>query len=441
MSHDYPEDYQTTLIHMLTAPTLEDATVLAVRALRLLVDTPAAGLLLWDADLDRYVIGEVLVTPPEEAPQARRHLLRSALAAYRHNTAAARCLDDGLYYEPLNTPSGAHVGAFLYSISAPAPILRTGHTEYYPQLVRATTRAIWTMTRIEQADREHTQLVEDRERLQQLLHAVDQQQQTIDRLLTLERQFSASLEAQVEERTTALRDAQARIIHSEKLAVIGKLAASLAHEINNPLQAIQSGLGLMLAELASGQVANVHADLRVIQAELERVQSIFKQMLDFNRPAPAQREPLDLNAICEGVRVLLRKRLQETNIDLRLELAPHLPLTCGDSNQIKQVLINLVLNSAEAISPTGGHIEIGTRRSDHQVRVQVTDTGCGISPEHQSQLFEPFFTTKTRGLGLGLAISQEIVEKHRGRITVRSAIDQGTTFTIILPVEEHCHDR
>ena len=280
----------------------------------------------------------------------------------------------------------------------------------------------------------------DRERLQQLLHAVDQQQRTIDRLLTLERQFSASLEAQVEERTAALRDAQARIIHSEKLAVIGKLAASLAHEINNPLQAIQSGLGLMLAELASGQVANVHADLRVIQAELERVQSIFKQMLDFNRPAPAQREPLDLNAICEGVRVLLRKRLQETNIDLRLELAPHLPPTCGDSNQIKQVLINLVLNSAEAISPTGGHIEIGTRRHDNQVFVQVTDTGCGISPEHQSQLFEPFFTTKTRGLGLGLAISQEIVEKHRGRITVRSAIDQGTTFTIVLPVEEHCHD-
>ncbi len=435
-----PEDYQNTLIQMMTAPTLEATVSLAVEALRLLMQPVSAGLLLWDSDLARYIVGEVYVARPSDAPQFRRAAVSSALAAYEYNAVDARCMESGLYYEPLNTPEGRHVGAFVYPVSAPVTVSRAEQVRRYAQLLRATTRAIWMMTRIEQADREHAQLIEDRERLQQLLHAVDQQQQTIDRLLTLERQFSASLEAQVEERTAALHEAQARIIHSEKLAVIGKLAASLAHEINNPLQAIQSGVGLMIAELASGQVANVHADLKVIQAELERVQSIFKQMLDFNRPAPAQREPLDLNAICEGVRVLLRKRLQETNIELHLDLEPDLPTTCGDSNQIKQVLINLILNSAEAMPSAGGHIKIGTRWADNQVCIQVIDTGCGISHEHLSQLFEPFFTTKTRGLGLGLAISQEIVEKHRGRIDVCSQPSQGTTFTISLPAKESCHD-
>jgi two-component system NtrC family sensor kinase len=296
------------------------------------------------------------------------------------------------------------------------------------------------MTRIEQADTEHAQLHAERERLQQLLYAVDQQQQTIDRLLTLERQFSASLETQVEERTAALRDAQARIVHSEKLAVIGQLAGSLAHEINNPLQAIQSGLGLAIAELESGHTDSAHNDLLVIQTELERIQAIFRQMLDFNRPVRSVREPLDLNAICEGVRVLLRKRLQESHIELHLELDPSLPPTYGDSNQIKQVLINLMLNAAEAMSPTGGSITARTQSTSQAVNLCVEDSGCGINSEHLEHLFEPFFTTKTRGLGLGLAISREIIEQHRGEIAVQSEVGQGTQFTVTLPTEEHCHD-
>lgn len=434
------EDYRDHLIGMMTAPTLEATIALGLETLHHLVETAAAALLLWDIDLDRYIIGEVSTRSHQESPQFRRLALRAGLAAYRQNGRDARCLEEKLYYEPLNTPDGRHVGAFLYTIYAISPAPMFTHQRGYSQLVRAMTRSLWVMTRIEQADNEHAQLDAERERLQQLLYAVDQQQQTIDRLLTVERQFSASLETQVEERTAALRDAQARIVHSEKLAVIGQLAGSLAHEINNPLQAIQSGLGLAIAELESGHTGSVYDDLVVIQTELERIQAIFRQMLDFNRPAQGVREPLDLNAICEGVRVLLRKRLQESHIKLHLELEPSLPITYGDSNQIKQVLINLILNAAEAMSQSGGSIIARTQSIGQAVHLCVEDSGCGIRQDHLQHLFEPFFTTKTRGLGLGLAISQEIIEHHQGKITVQSEVGQGTQFTVILSTEEHCHD-
>lgn len=434
------EDYRDGLIGMMTAPTLEATVALGLETLHRLVETTAAALLLWDIELDRYIIGEVSTRSPQESPPFRRLVLRAGLAAYQQNQRDARCLEEKLYYEPLNTPDGRHVGAYLYSISTVTHDPVFTHQRGYSQLVRATARSLWVMTRIEQADNEHAQLKAERERLQQLLYAVDQQQQTIDRLLTLERQFSASLETQVEERTAALRDAQARIIHSEKLAVIGQLAGSLAHEINNPLQAIQSGLGLAIAELDSGNTGSVYDDLVVIQTELERIQAIFRQMLDFNRPVQSVHEPLDLNTICEGVRVLLRKRLQENHIELHLKLDPSLPPTCGDSNQIKQVLINLILNAAEAMSPIGGSIIARTKSTGQAAHICVEDSGSGIRPDYLQHLFEPFFTTKTRGLGLGLAISREIIQQHRGEIIVQSEAGQGTQITVILPTEEHCHD-
>lgn len=434
-----PEDYRDTLLRMLTATTLEATAEYGLCALDALLHPDAAALLIWDAELDRYIIGETRVQNPQEAPQFRRLALEAALEAYHEDPKAARCLPSRLYYQPLLTPDSRHIGAYLYWLPDAASADPTGQPGY-EQWVRASTRSLWMMTRIEQADREHAQLHEDRERLQQLLYAVEQQQQTIDRLLTLERQFSASLEAQVAERTAALRAAQARIIHSEKLAVIGQLAASLAHEINNPLQAIQSGLGVVIADLDSPHTSTARDDLCVIQAEVERIQSIFRQMLDFNRPATTTREPLDLSAICEGVRVLLRKRLQEAHISLHLHLAPELPLTCGDSNQIKQVLLNLLLNGAEAIPETGGIIQVGTHAAADTVFVTVHDSGAGIHPDDQQHLFEPFFTTKTRGLGLGLAISQDIIEQHGGTITVDSAPGCGTTFTLALPVKETCYE-
>jgi|GEM_PF-911156 len=433
------QDYQDRLLQMMIASTLEETAALGVAALDALVDPCAGALLLWDADLERYVIGDVFVHGNNWlVAQFRRDALRMALQAYHQNPFDTHCLEPSIFYLPLNTPDANHIGAYIYDLSnqiQPSSLATT-----HPEFVRATTRALWSMTRIEQADREHTELVAERERLEHLLRAVEQQQMTIDRLLTLERQFSASLEVKVEERTAALREAQTRLIQSEKLAVIGQLAGSLAHEINNPFQAIQSGLGLAISELESGHIVHVRDDLLVIQNELERIQTIFRQMLDFHRPAAYAYLPLDLNAICESIRILMRKKLQETHVELRLELENNLSTTCGDSNQIKQVLINLVLNAAEAMSVAGGYIILKTQHSSQQVLVSVIDNGCGVQAEYLPRLFEPLFTTKARGLGLGLAISREIIQRHHGHISVTSIPGELTHFIVTLPQEEQCYD-
>lgn len=426
-------DLAHILTHIITAPTLASA---ASRALAAWIDrlAPAAAcLLVWDAELERYIVGDTWVGVSDIDPASlRRRALGLAHAAHEQNAATTRWLEPGVVFLPFEAGE-AHVGALVAVGLDALP-------EPDALLCQVTGRALDTLTRLEHAGRIHAQLDAERARLEELLKAVEGQQRTIDRLLAAERQLSASLEAKVEERTAALRDAQQHLIQSEKLAVIGQLASSLAHELNNPLQAIQSGLGLVMCEIEGIAPERVQADLAIIQDELERIDSIFRQMLDFYRPVSYDYVPLDLNAICEGVRVLMRKRLQERRVDIHLELAASLPLTCGDSNQIKQVLLNLVLNAAEAMDGHGGTITLHTRPASDRVCLAVHDDGPGIAPEHRARLFEPLFTTKPRGLGLGLAISQEIIQRHDGQIVVDSAPGAGTTFTIQLPVRATCHE-
>lgn len=426
------EAFARILTDIFCAGNVEQTVTHALLAWADLAQPYWACLLLWDAELGRYIVGDTWLHAENgvDTPKLRRRVLKVAQSL---DTESTQMVESDFYYQPLNI-SSHHVGAFCAGIDHFPPV-----NNQYELLVQSTARALYTVTRLEQADQERQQLEAERARLEQLLQAVEQQQRTIDELLSVERQLSASLEAKVEERTAALQAAQARLIQSEKLAVIGQLASSLAHELNNPLQAIQSGLGLVMSELGTGSSSRVRDDLMTIQQELERVETIFRQMLDFYRPVSFDYVPLDLNAICEGVRVLMRKRLQEANVALKLELADSLPLICGDSNQIKQVLINLILNAAEALASSGGTITLRSVYKGQQVCLSVSDDGPGIAPQHQARLFEPLFTTKTRGLGLGLAISQEIVQRHDGAIAVHSIPGQGTTFTVLLPVRENCH--
>lgn len=433
-------DEAQTLFALLTAPTAERAASLALAALLGHFETAGwACFLLWDAELGRYIVGQTWIDPACASPlspaDTRRRALEAAQAAHAQEFQTARHVEPGLYYQPLDD-AGTHVAALVVSGAAP----RVGDDAAYDRLLRAIGRVIAILHRLEHADRERARYAHERERLEHLLQAVEQQQRTIDRLLAQERQLSASLEAKVEERTAALQAAQQRLIQSEKLAVIGQLASSLAHELNNPLQAIQSGLGLVVSQLKSGDLAQVENDLRIVQAELERIETIFRQMLDFYRPVSFRISRLDLNALCESIAILLHRRLEEAHAVLRLDLAETLPGACGDGNQIKQVLINLLLNAAEALPPEGGHIVVRTLHERDQVCISVLDDGCGIPDEHRARLFEPLFTTKTRGLGLGLAISQEIAERHGGFVAVQSAPQQGAVFTLYLPVREGCDE-
>jgi signal transduction histidine kinase len=136
----------------------------------------------------------------------------------------------------------------------------------------------------------------------------------------------------------------------------------------------------------------------------------------------------------------MRKRLQDARVSLHLDLSSPLPSPCGDGNQIKQVLLNLLLNAMEAMPAQGGNITLGTASDNDQVAICVIDDGLGIAEELREKLFEPLFTTKTRGLGLGLAISQDIIQRHGGEIRTESDPEMGTVFTVSLPVREKCHD-
>jgi signal transduction histidine kinase len=426
-----------TLVNILSAQEIEQVVDRTLSALVDLVQPHWAGLLLWDRELARYVLGGIWIgsSAAVQAPALRREMLRQGEAARQADGQQARFFSSGWFYQPLNTDTLQHIGAFCIGIEQMPP------AGEYDLLVQSSTDALDKALRLQRAEAEHAELQAERARLEQLLRAVEQQQQVIDRLLAAEREFSAALEVKVAERTAALQAAQARLIQSEKLAVIGQLASSLAHELNNPLQAIQSGLGLLIGEVQQGHTSQALNDLGVIQAELDRIQALFRQMLDFYRPVSCECLPLDLNAICESVAVLMRKRLQEARVTLRLDLARSLSLTCGDSNQIKQVLLNLLLNAAEAMPVQGGHIMLSTACQQGHIAVRVVDDGIGIPEAQRARLFEPLFTTKTRGLGLGLAISQEIIQRHGGEIRVESALEIGTVFTVTLPVRDKCHDK
>jgi signal transduction histidine kinase len=250
------------------------------------------------------------------------------------------------------------------------------------------------------------------------------------RLVDELREAAAELEARVERRTEQLRQSQAQAIRAEKLAVVGRLAGSVAHEVNNPLQAITLNLQL-IAEKGLNESAQDH--LAIVQQELARIAGIVRNLLDFARPKPGLRAPQDLGVILDDVLTLVGKQLQQSAVAVEcagfIDLAP--VLAVGD--QLKQVILNLVLNAIEAM-PDGGTLRINARQSDDQVTVSVADTGIGMTLDALERLFEPFFSTKRKGSGLGLAISHEIISQHGGTLEASSLAGQGSTFTIALPI-------
>jgi len=227
-----------------------------------------------------------------------------------------------------------------------------------------------------------------------------------------------------------IQRSQAQLIRSEKLAATGRLAVSLAHEINNPLQAVQNFLHLSLDYQISE--AKRREFLEMAREETSRLITLVQQTLEFYRPSKPQTGPMDVNAAIERVLALTRKKLQHNNVQVELHLASNLPPVNAMSDQIAQVFLNLIVNAAEAMSE-GGQLRIASRANAGQVEVTFADTGPGIAPEDLAHIFEPFYTTKDSGTGLGLAVSLSIVESHGGTLSVESTPGHGATFTVRLP--------
>jgi two-component system NtrC family sensor kinase len=244
---------------------------------------------------------------------------------------------------------------------------------------------------------------------------------------------NANLYSELGDFAKELERSQAQLVQAEKMAAIGRLAASVAHEINNPLQAIHNSLHLSLHE-GLGDDKRLQY-LGMAQGEVQRLIEIVQRMLDFYRPSRGGVVSTDVNGVMENVLALAQKRLQHGDIHVHTCLSPALPAVPMVSDQITQVFLNIMINAIEAM-PSGGDLRLETALSEGGgwVLARFHDTGSGMSSEQIANLFEPFYTTKSDGTGLGLAISYGIVERHGGMVQVSSQPGQGTTFVVKLPV-------
>jgi two-component system NtrC family sensor kinase len=215
---------------------------------------------------------------------------------------------------------------------------------------------------------------------------------------------------------------------------VGRLAASIAHEVNNPLEAIKNALYLM--QTASDVDQNSRF-LEIARKETERVSHIIRQMLGFAR-RPGEVDWVDVNQLLEETFVLLEKKMRQQHINIAKHLDPALPRIRARADQLRQVFLNLIINAQQAIKGEG-EIRISTSRYEQALQpsiiVQLSDSGVGIAEGDLARIFDPFFSTGKKGTGLGLWVTQDIVRQHGGRIEVSSDIGRGTVFSIVLQVD------
>jgi len=234
-----------------------------------------------------------------------------------------------------------------------------------------------------------------------------------------------------------LQETHLQLVSSEKMASLGKLAAGIAHEINNPLGGILIYSSLMMEDLPEEDTKR--GDLMRIVQEAGRCKEIVKSLLEFARQTEPKMEPTDINrAISDGLFFLVNQALFH-NIQIIKKFDPFLPFVRGNASQLKQVFMNIIVNAAEAMHGSGTLTIATSPAPDRKtVSIEFTDTGEGIPEENFTRIFDPFFTTKEvgKGTGLGLATSYGIVEDHGGKISVKSRVGEGTTFTIELPIHQ-----
>jgi len=248
-------------------------------------------------------------------------------------------------------------------------------------------------------------------------------------------EWGKTLEKKVAERTKELIEMQAHLIQSEKLASLGKLAAGIAHEINNPLGGILIYSHLLLEE--SNKNSPHYENLKKIVKETSRCKDIVKGLLEFARPKEPETSRVNINDIVESSLAIMERQALFQNIKIKKSYASEMPKIVADSAQLQQVFMNIILNAAEAMDGNGIlTLNTSLDRDKTHIEMKFSDTGHGIKEEDKRRLFEPFFSTKEvgKGTGLGLAISYSIIQKHNGTIKVESEVGKGSTFTVILPV-------
>ncbi|HTU02913.1 MAG TPA: ATP-binding protein [Candidatus Sulfotelmatobacter sp.] len=260
------------------------------------------------------------------------------------------------------------------------------------------------------------------------------------------RDLVETLEQRVEARTRELTQAQAQLIQTEKLASLGRLSASIAHEINNPLSGILTYAKLVSRRLRAGlpspdAVLVILQQLALVERETQRCSTIVRNLLDFARQREPSFQPVDLASVLDEAISLLGHRLGMQSVEVVREFEP-VPPVAADFGQLRQAAVNILMNACEAM-PKGGTVRIRLRTAVPNnggpgrppvAEIAISDTGEGIAPEHLSKIFDPFFSTKEQGTGLGLSVVYGILEKHKGTVTVESRVGEGTTVRLRLPL-------
>jgi two-component system NtrC family sensor kinase len=258
------------------------------------------------------------------------------------------------------------------------------------------------------------------------------------------RGWTRTLEVRIEEKTRELEETHHRMVVVEKMASLGKLAAVVAHEINNPLAGIRTYARVLRRQLAAGASAPAPDEARetdrileMVDAEAGRCGDIVRNLLAFSRDTGARFATAELGPVVERCRLLLNHQAEMLGVTLEARVAPELPKLVCDAAQVQQMLLALAMNALEA-TPENGRVTLEARPDAEGIALAVSDTGSGIPRAHQDRIFEPFFTTKEagKGVGLGLAVVYGIVTRHHGEIELRSEPGRGTTFTIHLPLQQ-----
>ena len=260
-----------------------------------------------------------------------------------------------------------------------------------------------------------------------------------------EEEITRRLEFMVEERTRQLKETHEKLLHQDKMSSLGKLSASVVHEINNPIAGILNLIMLMKrivgeGELNKNEIGQFAKYLDLMETETRRTSRIVSNLLAFSRQSKMEPRSLDINRLIEQTLFLNSNLLKICGVKVKKKLEPNLPELVGSEDQLQQVFMNLVSNAAEAMEASGGGIlKITTRllTGEDKIQINVSDTGPGIAYVNISKLFEPFFTTKKKGkgVGLGLSVAYGIIQEHGGSIFVRSALGNGATFQVKLPLK------
>ncbi|MFH1261911.1 MAG: ATP-binding protein [Pseudomonadota bacterium] len=256
--------------------------------------------------------------------------------------------------------------------------------------------------------------------------------QTADEVGDLATEFNRMADS-IQQRDAAIRQSQEKLLQSEKMAVVGRMAAKISHEVKNPLNSLGLNIELLEEEIQSEEGRKT---LKAMSTEIDRLNQVAEGYLSLARGRRPLAELTDLNKVLSHLETLVRAECEEKGIAIEIEAPPELPLLHVDVTRLEQALLNLARNAIEALR-SGGKLGVRIARENGGIRLEIWDNGPGIPPEILPHIFEPFYTTKDKGTGLGLAITSEIVRAQGGTIECRSTIGEGSSFLVRLPIKSH----